>query len=110
TVSVPADGTTSTLYTITNATPNAILDVTSLLGKITSTDTGTTYAGFQVTANASGTATFSITSPTSTAPQTSTISIAEVTGLKIGVFTQVYDGVVSPPPPGVPPAATYQGF
>ena len=102
---VLADGTTSTAYTITGATPNALITVTTSLGTITTADAGTTYTSLQVLANGAGVATFAITSPASTSNTTGTISASGVTGLKIGTLAQSYTGVVPPPPPTSPPAA-----
>jgi hypothetical protein len=99
-----ADGTTSTLYTITGATPNSLLTITTSLGTLTTTDGagGQRYLGTQVLANASGVATFSITAPYSTVNRTGTITVTETTGASIGEFTQDYTAVA--PPSGPPPA------
>lgn len=47
---VTADGTTSTSYSITGATPNALITVATTLGTLTSTDGvgGSSYTGIQV--------------------------------------------------------------
>src|SRR5207248_9207560 len=102
---VPADGTTATPYTVTGATPGALLTVTSTLGAVTTADGGPTYTGLQVVASAGGVATFTITSPSSASSVTGTITVADVTGAKVGAFTQSYAGVVPPPPPTSPPGA-----
>ena len=105
--SVNADGTTSTLYSISGATPNALLTITTTLGTIGSADVGGTYTGLQVLANGAGVASFTITPPFSTTALAGTIAITETTGASLGVFTQNYAGV---PPPASPPAAVAQRF
>jgi hypothetical protein len=104
---VTADGQTSTTYTITGATPNSLITVTTSLGTQTTADAGPTYTGIQVLANGSGMANFAITSPLSTSTMTSTITVTEVTGASLGVFTQNYTGY-TPPPPSSPPTAIVQ--
>jgi hypothetical protein len=105
---VTADGMTSTMYTITGATPNSLITVSTSLGTLTTADAGPTYTGIQVLANGSGMATFAITSPLSTSTMTSTITVTEVTGASLGVFTQNYTGYSPPPPPGSPPTTVSQ--
>ncbi len=105
---VTADGQTSTTYTITGATPNSLITVTTSLGTQTTADAGPTYTGIQVLANGSGMANFAITSPLSTSTMTSTITVTEVTGASLGVFTQNYTGYTPPPPPSSPPTAIVQ--
>jgi hypothetical protein len=94
-----ADGATSTTYTITGAIPSSLLTITTSLGALTSADAGATYTGTQVQANASGTATFTITSPLSTNAVSATITVTDVTGASLGVFTQSYTGYTPPAPP-----------
>ena len=107
---VTANGTTSTTYTISGATPNSLITVSTTLGTLTTADAGPTYTGIQVLANGSGTATFAITAPLSTTAQTSTIAVTEVTGASLGLFTQNYTGYTPPPPPTSPPPAVVQQF
>lgn len=105
-----ADGTTVSTFSITGATPNAIITVATSLGTNSTTDGATSYTGIQVVASGAGTASFTITSPTSAVNLTSTITASETTGLKVGSTTQLFTGVLPPPPPAVPPAAVFQGF
>ncbi len=105
---ITANGTTSTTYTISGATPNSLITVTTSLGTLTTPDAGPTYTGVQVLASNSGMATFTITTPLSTASQTSTITVTEVTGASLGVFTQNYSAYTPPPPPSSPPTAVVQ--
>ena len=104
----PADGTTTT-YNITGATPGALITISTTFGSVATADGATTYTGSQVVAtNPAGTATFTITSPTSASTLNGTITASETTGLKVGTFAQQYTGVVPASPP--PAAAVYQGF
>jgi hypothetical protein len=97
-----ADGQTSTTYTISGATPNSLITVTTSLGTLTTADVGATYTGIQVLANGSGVATFAITAPLSASTLTGTITLTEVTGASLGVFTQNYSGVSTSPPASPP--------
>ncbi len=93
---VAADGSTSTMYTVTGAVPNSFLTVKTTLGTLLTADQGPTFLYTQVQANGSGQATFSIMSPLSSNNTSSTITVTDVTGASLGVFTQNYSGFTLP--------------
>jgi hypothetical protein len=75
-----ADGATASAYAITGATPGALITVASPWGTFQGSDASPLYTGFQVPADATGTATFSLVFPRSAGTLTGTITAAEVTG------------------------------
>lgn len=75
-----ADGTTASAYTVTGATPGALVTVSSPWGTFQGTDASPLYAGFQTLADSTGAATFSLVFPRSAGTLPGTITAAEVTG------------------------------
>jgi len=94
---VQADGSTSTVYTITGAVPGSLLTVKTSLGTLLTADQGPTFLYTQVLANGTGQATFSIMSPLSSNNTSGTITVTDVTGASQGVFTQNYSGFIPSP-------------
>jgi hypothetical protein len=84
-----ADGTTDHVFTITGASPNALLTVTTL-GTAQGADASTALPGFQILADAAGNATLTIRSPRSIVGVTDTIVVRDTVGGLRGTITQTY--------------------
>ena len=95
---VPADGTTMTTYTITGATANTLITLSTTQGVITTSDGNVTYTSLQVLTDNAGNATFTIVSPQSSNAITGTIVASEVTGAKSASITQAYTAAASNQP------------